>query len=270
MNKIKETLAYIRTKTSFSADVGITLGSGLAAFAEQMVPESEFSFSELPHFPAPSVDGHPGKLLLGKIGHVSVAILQGRIHYYEGHSPSEVVFPTRILRALGAETLILTNAAGSLNLTMQPGDFMLITDHINLTAYNPLRGPNLDSLGTRFPDMTDIYCPKLRDKMAKLLIANKINFHEGVYVGLSGPSYETPAEIRYLALIGGHAVGMSTVPEAIAAKHMNMSVLGLSCITNLGCGLSPQALSHEEVKETGKKVEAIFKKFLYEFVEDLS
>ncbi|MBK9040820.1 MAG: purine-nucleoside phosphorylase [Bdellovibrionales bacterium] len=267
-DRIEEAASFIRSKTNFLPKIGITLGSGLSSFAEQVNEKVEFSFSEIPHFLPPTVDGHPGKLVLGTIGRSTVAVFQGRIHFYEGHSPSEVVFPTRVLNAIGVETLILTNAAGGLNPKMSPGDFMVITDHINLMGYNPLLGPNLNSLGPRFPDMTNVYHSDLRMRLCKLLKEENIPYHEGVYVGLTGPSYETPAEIRFLSGIGGSAVGMSTVPEAIAARHMGMDILGISCITNLGSGISTTPLSHNEVTETGKRVEKIFGRFLRKFVEN--
>ncbi|MCB0386578.1 MAG: purine-nucleoside phosphorylase, partial [Bdellovibrionales bacterium] len=227
------------------------------------------SFSDLPHFPPPTVDGHPGKLLLGRLGETPVAVLQGRIHYYEGHSPEDVVLPTRVLAGLGVETLILTNAAGGLNPKMKPGDFMVLNDHINLMGYNPLRGKNIEEWGPRFPDMSEVYDLDLRRKLITLLNQLGVSFHEGVYCGVSGPTYETPAEVRYLGKIGGGAVGMSTVSEALAARHMGLKVVGISCITNLAAGISPHPLTHEEVKETAKMVEAQFSQFLRSFVEGL-
>ena len=269
LKRVRETVDYIRKRSSFKPRVGITLGSGLAAFGSSIDVECEISFNDLPHFPHPTVDGHPGKLLLGNLGDSPVAVLQGRVHYYEGHSPEDVVLPTRVLADLGIESLVLTNAAGGLSPKMKPGDFMVLTDHINLMGYNPLRGKNVDEWGPRFPDMSEIYDRELRAKLIAILNKMGVSFHEGVYCGVSGPTYETPAEVRYLGQIGGGAVGMSTVPEALVARHMGVKVLGVSCITNLAAGLSPTLLTHEEVKETAKMVEAQFSQFLRSFVEEL-
>lgn len=269
MKHLNETLHFIRSHTPTSPKIGLILGSGLASFGEQVTTEIKIPFKDLPHFPPPTVDGHPGQLIIGQVGSQSIAILQGRVHYYEGLSPQQVVFPTRMLKALGVEILILTNAAGGLNTKMRPGDFMVLTDHINLTGYNPLRGPNHNELGPRFPDMTQTYSPQLRERLLQQLAKQNIPHHEGVYVGLSGPSYETPAEIRFLQIIGGDAVGMSTVPEAIVAKHMDMKIVGISCITNMGAGISATSLSHQDVKDVGQKVEHTFAQFLSQFVESL-
>ena len=267
--KVDQTVAFIRKQTKISPQVGVTLGSGLASFGNTIEVDAEILFADLPHFPPPTVEGHPGKLILGKVDDQPVAVLQGRIHYYEGHDPEAVMFSTRVLGQLGIKCLILTNAAGGLQPKMKPGDFMVITDHINLMGYNPLRGPNVDEWGPRFPDMTQVYSPRLREKLIVLLNKLNVSFHEGIYCGVSGPTYETPAEVRYLAQIGGGAVGMSTVPEAIAARHMGVEVVGISCITNLGSGLSPTPLTHDEVKETAAKVEVTFCQFLKDFVANL-
>jgi len=267
--KVQETVDFICQKVKVRPYVGITLGSGLAAFGEAIDISYEISYSDLPHFPPPSVEGHPGRLLLGQVGEYSVAVLQGRVHYYEGHSPEEVVFPTRVLAQLGIKTLILTNAAGGLQSKMKPGDFMVIADHINLMGYNPLRGINIDEYGPRFPDMTEVYSANLRQQLIVLLNRQGVSFWEGIYCGVPGPNYETPAEVRYLAQIGGGAVGMSTVPEAIVARHMGVEVLGISCITNLAAGLSPTKLTHDEVKETASRVEKTFCRFLKDFIANL-
>jgi len=267
--KVQETLNFIRQKTKLKPLVGIVLGSGLASFGEAIDVRDEIFYSDLPHFPPPTVEGHPGKLILGHIGKHPVAILQGRIHYYEGHSPENVIFSTRVFAQWGIQTLILTNAAGGLQPKMRPGDFMVITDHINLMGYNPLRGVNIEEYGPRFPDMTEVYSSHLRQKLVDVLNQQKVPFHEGIYCGVSGPSYETPAEVRYLAQIGASAVGMSTVPEAITAYHMGLEVLGISCITNLAAGLSPNKLTHDEVKKTAHHVEKIFCRFLKNFVANL-
>jgi purine-nucleoside phosphorylase len=208
-------------------------------------------------------------LIFGKVGAQSVVILQGRNHYYEGHSMENVVFPTRTLALLGIESLVVTNSAGGFGETMAAGDFMIIEDHINLMGTNPLMGPNIKELGPRFPDMTEAYDKGLIEKMEQTFQKQSVRYHKGIYCGVSGPTYETPAEVRYLKLIGGKAVGMSTVPEVIAANHLGIRVAALSCITNLASGISRQKLSHQEVTDTAKKVETQFTGFLKEFVQSI-
>ncbi|MCB0390456.1 MAG: purine-nucleoside phosphorylase [Bdellovibrionales bacterium] len=266
LQKIKESIEFIREQSQIKPKVGVTLGSGLAQFAEQIDIDCKIPYSDIPHFSPPSVDGHPGHLILGKINETPLVILQGRIHYYEGHTMEQVVFPTRVIAQMGIETLILTNAAGGLDPAMKPGDFMIISDHINLTGNNPLIGPNIQELGLRFPDMSEAYDRELNSKLLKLLTDLKIRHSLGVYCGVSGPTYETAAEVKFLRTIGGSAVGMSTVPETIAAKHMGLRVCGISCITNLATGILPGKVTHEEVKETAKKVEEQFTHFLKEFI----
>lgn len=228
--------------------------------------EASIPYKDIPHFSKASVDGHPGNLILGHVGETPIVILQGRIHFYEGHAMEHVVYPTRVVAQLGAETMILTNAAGGLDPDMRPGDFMVIRDHINLTGANPLIGPNISQLGLRFPDMTEAYDRKLIEKLVTILKRRGVRHHVGVYCGVSGPTYETAAEVKYLQAIGGHAVGMSTVPETIAAKHMGLSVCGISCISNLAAGMSTGAITHEEVKEIASKVEKQFIEFLLELI----
>lgn len=266
-DKLQETVSYIRSRTQTKPKIGIVLGSGLGAFVKELKVETTIPFRDIPHFIPPTVDGHQGNLIFGTVGAHSVAILQGRIHYYEGHSMETVVFPTRVLALLGAEILVLTNSAGGFGDTMQPGDFMIIEDHINLMGINPLMGPNIKELGPRFPDMTDAYDPRLVELMEKTFQKQNTKYHKGVYCGVSGPTYETPAEVRYLKMIGGKAVGMSTVPEAIAGNHLGLRVAALSCITNLAAGISRRKLSHEEVTTTAKQVETKFTSFLREFIE---
>ncbi len=266
MRQLKESVDYIHTKCDMRPQIGITLGSGLASFANEVDVQCEFSYAEIPHFSPPSVDGHPGKLVLGQLQGVNVAILQGRIHFYEGHTMEEVVYPTRVISQLGIEKLILTNAAGGLDPNMKPGDFMIIQDHINLTGNNPLIGPNITELGLRFPDMSETYDKKMREIATGILKKLDIRHSEGIYCGVTGPTYETAAEVRYLQKIGGHAVGMSTVPETIAAKHMGLRVFGISCISNLATGISQNPITHEEVKETTALVESSFSSFLKEFI----
>lgn len=269
IEKLQETIAYIKSSAIAKPRVGIVLGSGLGSFVKSIEIEKSFSFGELPHFIPPTVEGHSGNLILGSVFGQSVAVLQGRNHYYEGHSMESVVFPTRVLALLGCEVIILTNSAGGFGETMQAGDFMIIEDHINLTGTNPLMGPNIKELGPRFPDMTEAYDRKLISMMESTFQRLNIRYHKGVYCGVSGPTYETPAEVRYLKLIGGKAVGMSTVPETIAANHLGVRVAAISCITNLAAGISSKKLSHEEVTETAKKVEIQFTTFLADFVSQI-
>lgn len=268
-DKLQETVGYLRNRTTCKPKIGIVLGSGLGAFVKEVQVETTIPFREIPNFNAPTVEGHQGNLIFGKVGPHNVAILQGRSHYYEGHSMENVVFPTRTLALLGAEIMVLTNSAGGFGDTMQAGDFMVIEDHINLMGTNPLMGPNIKELGPRFPDMTEAYDPKLVQKMEEILTRLQARYHKGIYCGVSGPTYETPAEVRYLKMIGGKAVGMSTVPEAIAANHLGLRVAALSCITNLAAGISRKKLSHDEVTETARNVEQKFTQFLKEFIESI-
>lgn len=263
--QLSEATIFIRDQMPLQPHLAFTLGSGLSAFAEKITRAVKIPFSSIPHFYAPTVEGHGGHLVAGYIGEVPVLALQGRIHYYEGHSPDSVVFPTRVLAQLGIKSLVLTNAAGGLSAKMAPGDFLIIKDHINLTGMNPLRGPNPDFLGPRFPDMSEPYDKKMSEHLATSLKKAGARYSEGVYCGVSGPSYETAAEVRYLQHIGGHAVGMSTVAETIAARHAGLRVAGLSCITNLATGLSTGKVTHDEVKEIAKRVESQFAQALIHF-----
>jgi len=265
--KLQETVKYIRSVAPSKPRVGITLVSGLGSFVKEIEVEHTIPYKDIPYFMPTTVEGHQGNLIFGKVGAQSVVILQGRNHYYEGHSMETVVFPTRTVALLGIESLILTNSAGGFGETMQAGDFMIIEDHINLMGTNPLMGPNIKELGPRFPDMTEAYDKKLIEKMEQTFQKQTTRYHKGIYCGVSGPTYETPAEVRYLKLLGGKAVGMSTVPEVIAANHLGLRVAALSCITNLAAGISRQKLSHQEVTETAKKVELQFTSFLKEFVQ---
>jgi purine-nucleoside phosphorylase len=266
ISKLQETVGYIRSKTSAKPKIGVVLGSGLGAFVKDVEIELSLPYKDVPHFSPPTVEGHSGNLIFGKVNGQSIVILQGRNHYYEGHSMETVVFPTRTLALLGVETLILTNSAGGFGEQMQAGEFMIIEDHINLMGTNPLMGPNIKELGPRFPDMTEAYDKRLIQSMEQVLQKQGTRYHKGIYCGVSGPTYETPAEVRYLKMIGGKAVGMSTVPETIAANHLGLRVAALSCITNLAAGISSQKLSHDEVTETAKRVEIQFTSFLKEFI----
>lgn len=266
LDKLTETVSFIRSQSQVKPKIGIILGSGLGSFVQHVQVDAQIPFNKIPHFVPTSVEGHQGNLILGTLGKHSIVILQGRLHFYEGHSMDTVVFPTRLMAMLGIETLLLTNSAGGFGETMLAGDFMIIEDHINLMGTNPLMGPNLKQLGPRFPDMTEAYDRKLIEMMEATFNEMKLRYHKGIYCGVTGPTYETPAEVRYLKTIGGKAVGMSTVPEAIAANHLGLRVAALSCITNLAAGFSRNKLSHQEVTETAKKVEIQFIDFLKGFL----
>jgi purine-nucleoside phosphorylase len=238
--------------------VAIVLGSGLGAFGEALADARSLPFSELPGFPPATVQGHKGRLVAGTLEGVPVLALQGRLHGYEGHDAATVAFPARVFGVLGARALVGTNAAGGTNPLFAPGDLMRITDHINLTGKNPLIGPNEDALGPRFPDVSRAYDPRLAAALDEAALAAGVQLQSGVYVQMTGPSYETPAEIRMARIIGGDAVGMSTVPEVIAAAHQGMPVCGISCITNLAAGIARHQLTHGEVVEVAKQVEGKF------------
>jgi purine-nucleoside phosphorylase len=234
--------------------VGIVLGSGLGVFVDQIEEKIVIAYNDIPHFQKTTVEGHAGKLILGKVKGVDVAVLQGRLHAYEGLPMEEVVFPVRILAMLGITSLVLTNAAGGVNLNYRPGDFVLITDHINLMGRNPLVGPNVNEWGPRFPDMSHAYNQELNTLFMTSAKNLGLKIHEGVYAGVLGPTYETPAEIKMIRLLGADMVGMSTVPETIAANHMGIKVCGISCITNMGAGIINQTLKHEDIKDEALKV----------------
>ncbi len=250
--KIKEAVEAIQTRSALKPEVGIILGSGLGKVADTITDSVTIPYTEIPHFYATSVEGHPGQLILGMFHGVPTVFLQGRFHRYEGYSMADVVFPTRTICGLGIHTLLLTNAAGGINTRFRPGDLMMIEDHLNLMGDNPLKGPNLSQLGPRFPDLSEAYDKACLETLKSCANELGIPFHTGVYAGLLGPTYETPAEIRMFRMMGADAVGMSTVPESIAANHLGVRVAGISCITNLAAGLSDQKLSHQEVIENSK------------------
>jgi len=252
--RIREAAGAARSRCGDEPRLGLILGSGLGRFADKLERRTVIPCAELPHFPAAAVSGHEGNLVLGESGGVPVAVLQGRVHYYEGYPMAEAAFPVRVLGALGVRQLVVTSAAGGINPEFRPGDLMLITDHINLTGANPLIGPNLDTLGPRFPDMSEAYDAAMRECAVQAAAEIGIPVRQGVYIGLSGPNYETPAEIRMCRTLGADAVGMSTVGEVIVANHMGIGVLGISCITNLAAGIAPQRLTHAEVMETTGRV----------------
>lgn len=260
--RIMEAVGFIKKSCPLVPRVGVVLGSGLGKFADSIGSAIALAYADIPHFKAAGVAGHAGRLVLGKVGPVSVAVLKGRIHYYEGHDIGDVVFPVRVLAKLGIQSLLLTNAAGGINPEFRPGDLMVIRDHINMMGINPLRGVNDERLGPRFPDMSAAYDPAFQEFIAAALGEIGRPVRRGIYLALNGPSYETPAEIRMFAALGADAVGMSTVPEAICARHMGLRVAGISCITNLAAGLSAQPLSHQEVTETGERVKNDFIRLL--------
>ena len=254
MNEILKARDFLFSKTALRPKVGCVLGSGLGAFAEEVEERVEIPYSEIPGWPVSTALGHAGKLILGKVDGTPVAVMAGRVHFYEGYSIQQVVFPTRVMGALGVTSLLLTNAAGGIHPGLKQGCLVLLCDHINLQGVNPLVGPNDDRFGPRFPDMSEVYSKEFRELGHSAARELGLELYEGVYAALSGPSYETPAEIRYLRAIGADLVGMSTVPEAIVASHMGMRTLAISCVTNLAAGISHEKLSHKEVMETGERV----------------
>ena len=259
LEKVDEAVAAVRKRAGSAVpDVAIVLGSGLGDFAGTLTDAVSIPYGDLPHWPASKVIGHDGRLVVGSLGGRRVAALAGRAHFYEGHDLRTVTFATRVIARLGVKALILTNAAGGVNVALKPGMLMVMDDHINLLGTNPLVGPNEDAFGVRFPDMSEVYSKRLRRIADEVAAAQGLRIGHGVYVAVHGPSYETPAEIRFLRTIGADAVGMSTVPEAIVARHMGVEVLGLSCITNAAAGVLPQPLNHAEVMEVAKQVRGAF------------
>ena len=268
--KLQQSLKFLRGKTDLTPTVAVVLGSGLGDFADQVEVKASIPYAKIPHFAATTVPGHKGQLIFGYLKNKShrlpVVLFQGRNHFYEGHSPASVIFPVRLAKLLGAKVLLLTNSAGGLSSTMHAGDFMVIDDHLNLTGNNPLIGPNVAELGPRFPDMTEAYDIKLSQALAKSFEIRHLRCHRGIYAGLTGPTYETPSEVRYLQNLGVSAVGMSTVWECIAGRHCGLKVVGVSCISNLAAGIAKHKLSHEEVTEMGQKVAKDFSATLKDFL----
>lgn len=258
----KAAAAFLESRTALRPRVAVVLGSGLGAFADELAERTEIPYAEIPGWPCSTAVGHAGKLVLGKLGALAVAVMAGRVHLYEGYTPAQVTFGVRVLGLLGVRSIVFTNAAGGINLALERGGLVLISDHINLQGSNPLAGPNDDAFGPRFPDMSEPYSISLRTLAHDVGSELGIRLAEGVYAAVLGPSYETPAEIRYLRTIGADVVGMSTVPEAIVANHMGMRVLGLSCVTNMAAGILPQKISHAEVLETGEMVRGTLVKLL--------
>lgn len=270
MNQIYEKLMNcvnaVKSKISFQPEAALILGSGLGDYAREMEIVESIEYSEIEGFPVSTVAGHKGRFLFGYVKGVKVAAMQGRVHYYEGYPMSDVVLPVRLMGLLGAKTVILTNAAGGVNFSFQPGDLMLITDQIATAIPSPLIGANLDELGPRFPDMSEVYDKELREVIKQAARNTGVSIQQGVYMQFTGPAYETPAEIRMCRTLGGDAVGMSTACEAMAARHMGMKVCGISCITNLACGMSGRPLDHKEVQETADRVAEEFKRLVTETI----
>ena len=273
--KINDTIKYINKHVKDHAEVyaehgpeiGLILGSGLGVLAEEIEDSTAIQYKEIPHFPVSTVEGHRGQLVIGKLSGKTVICMQGRFHYYEGYSIYQVTYPVRVMQQLGISKLIVTNSAGGINTEFRPGDLMLIEDHINLMGVNPLVGRNIDSFGPRFPDMSETYDRQLAKKAEEAAEGLSIKLRKGVYAALTGPSYETPAEIRYLRTIGADAVGMSTVPEVIVANHGGISVLGISCITNMAAGVLPGTLTHRDVVDAAKTAAGDFIRLIRKIVE---
>lgn len=266
---MEKTLKYIKDKINLTPEVGLILGSGLGVLAEEIKEAVEISYEDIPNFPISTVEGHAGKLVIGLLNDVPILTMQGRFHFYEGYSMEQVTFPIRLMQLLGIKILLVTNAAGGVNTSYRPGTIMIIKDHINLMGTNPLIGKNKEQFGPRFPDMSYAYSPKLRAIAKEIAQKLAIELEEGVYAGLTGPSYETPAEINFLRVIGADAVGMSTVPEVIVANHGQMDVLGLSCITNMAAGVLDKKLNHEEVVKTASLVREKLRLLVLNIIKEL-
>jgi purine-nucleoside phosphorylase len=267
--QLEDAAAALRAHSSEVPGIGVVLGSGLGDFADRINRAVSVAYADLPHWPAPQVEGHPGRAIVGQLRGRAVIALAGRSHLYEGAAASSVTFAVRVLGLLGVKVLVLTNAAGGINPGFEPGALMVIDDHINLMGVNPLAGPHEPRLGARFPDMSQVYSPRLRAVARNASLATGVPIVHGIYAAVVGPSYETPAEIRYLQVAGADAVGMSTVPEAIAARQMGLEILGLSCISNMAAGLLPQPLDHQDVLETTRRVRGAFSTLLEEIVGQL-
>lgn len=261
-DKLLKCFKGVKEKISFKPKVAIVLGSGLGDFADTIQVEAELSYSEIEGFPVSTVPGHAGKFIFGYVGDIPVVCMKGRVHYYEGYSMEDVVLPVRLMKLMGAEILFLTNASGGVNYDFKAGDLMMITDQISCFVRNPLIGANMDKLGTRFPDMSTVYDKDLQNILREVARENDIPMKEGIYLQLTGPSFESPAEIRMIRALGADAVGMSTVVEAIAANHMGMRICGISCVCNPGAGMTENPLTHEEVQEAADKAAPLFIKLV--------
>lgn len=264
--RVERCYKSIEGKIPFVPEIALILGSGLGDYAEHLEVEGSIDYHEIQDFPVSTVSGHKGRYVFAHIGEVPVVLMQGRVHFYEGYPIEDVVLPTRLMQRMGAEILFLTNACGSVNPAFQAGDFMLLTDHILYSVPNPLIGENLSELGVRFPDMSEVYDSGLREKIRKAASSMQLSLREGVYMQFSGPSFETPAEVKMAHILGADAVGMSTACEAIAGRHAGMKVCGISCISNLGAGLSEEPLSDEDVKIVAGKVAPLFRKLVSESI----
>lgn len=269
VRQLNASTAAIRKQTTVVPRIALVLGSGLGTLADEVTDAKSLLYEEIPNFPRSTAPGHAGKLVMGTLDGAPVAVLSGRCHLYEGWAPAELAFPVRAMRALGAEILLVTNAAGGVNLAFRPGDMMLITDHINLTGQNPLTGPDQPGLGPRFPDMSEAYSPELRDVALQVAKRSDMPLREGVYLGLAGPNFETPAEIRMARILGADAVGMSTVLEVIAAVHCGLRTLGISCITNMAAGVLTQKLSEREVFDTAEQARPRLSRLLHHLVQEI-
>ncbi|MGB2782774.1 MAG: purine-nucleoside phosphorylase [Atribacterota bacterium] len=267
--KVTESVGFINQRSKIKPKIAIILGTGLGRLAEDIEEKEIIPYSEIPNFPISTVQSHSGNLVLGKLGNKEVVAMQGRFHYYEGYSLKEVTFPVRVMKKLGADTIIISNAAGGMNRFFKRGDLMLITDHINLFGDNPLIGPNDDELGPRFPDMSEAYSKELIELAKKIALKEKIRLQEGIYAGLTGPTLETPAEYRFLIKVGADAVGMSTVPEVIVANHMEMKVLGISCITDLAIDGVVVKTSVEEILKAASDAEPIMTKLIGKVIKKI-
>jgi len=267
--KMLEAKDFLKPKLKETPKIGMILGSGLGNLVDQMTDTTEIPFSKIPYFKTTSAVGHSGVIAAGYLNNKYVIALKGRYHYYEGHTLKEVTFPVKVLKLLGVETLIITNSCGAVNKDFNPGELMLITDHLNLTGNNPLIGDNIDELGPRFPDASEIYTKSLRALALKEAKDLDIKLNQGVYAWWTGPSYETPAEIKMIRILGADAVGMSTVPESLVASHMGMSVLGISCLTNMASGILDQKLTHDEVIEVAGKANADFSRLLLNILKHI-
>jgi purine-nucleoside phosphorylase len=269
LERIKATATFINEKVKKAIDVGIILGSGLGGLVKEIEIELTIPYSEIPDFPVSTVDGHSGQLIIGNLGGKTVLAMQGRFHYYEGYSMKEVTFPVRVMKHMGINTLFVSNASGGLNPDFKVGDIVVITDHINFFPEHPLRGKNREELGPRFPDMSKSYDQHLRNKAKAIALKNSINIKEGIYVGVSGPTFETPAEYLMFRYLGADVVGMSTVPEVIVARHMDMTVFGISIVTDSGVPGQIVEISHEEVQEVAMKAEPNMTLILKELIAGL-
>lgn len=270
IQEIQQSAQYMKEKVEDLPEIGLILGSGLGVLADEIEHAVKIPYEEIPNFPVSTVEGHAGQLVFGTLKGANVVAMQGRFHFYEGYDMKKVTFPVRVLKEMGVKTIIVTNAAGGVNESFEPGDLMIITDHINNMGTSPLIGPNDSSLGVRFPDMSQAYSRELRQLAKNAASELDINVREGVYVGNTGPAYETPAEVRLARVLGGDAVGMSTVPEVIVANHAGMKVLGISCISNMAAGILDQPLSHDEVMETTEMVKANFLNLVKKIVADIN